>query len=257
MSRRDTIIITILINAGLLALLFMLAINTNEDPSSVRETFQGQNSVAANFAPPQQLPKPVLLNSHIVDEVDNFLKELPQEELGQPLVVDDDGYVDIQKLQTNPAFIVKPVVEPKENKAIPNDAIHFVEVIVKRGDALEKIARSNGTTVEAIKKANNMSSAKLSIGQVLRVPVSKQNLSSESVATSKSASSNSVSTPVKDVEKKITVNAESNYYTMKNGDNLWKIARQFQTTPENLLRLNDLDEDKSRALKVGDRIRVK
>lgn len=257
MSRRDTIIITILINAGLLALLFMLAINTNEESSSSRETFQGQNSIATNITIPQQLPKPMLLNSHIVDEVDNFLKELPQEEMGQPLVVDDDGYVDIQKLQTNPVSIVKPVVAPKENKSLSNEDIYFVEVTVKRGDALEKIARSNGTTVEAIKKANNMSSAKLSVGQVLRVPVSKNALSSESVAASKNSSSTPVSAPVKDIEKKITVNAESNYYTMKNGDNLWKIARQFQTTPENLLRLNDLDEDKSRALKVGDRIRVK
>ena len=255
MSRRDTIIITVLINAALLALLFMLAINTNDDVI-VDTTSQGQTPpttlVIGNTQP---LSKPSVVNPSIVDEVDNFLKDLPQEELRQPILVDEDGYIELDQPQTR-VVSSKPEVDAAP---VYSQETNIIEVTVKRGDALEKIARNNGTTVEAIKKANNMSSTKLSIGQVLRIPVSKNSVktSSDSSIPQKGSQGGAPNAAVKEVEKKVPVNAESNYYTMKTGDNLWKVARQFQTTPENLLRLNDLDEDRARNLKVGDKIRVK
>lgn len=41
---------------------------------------------------------------------------------------------------------------------------------VKAGDTLEKIARANGTTVELIKKNNQLSSTKIMVGQEIKIP---------------------------------------------------------------------------------------
>ena len=62
-------------------------------------------------------------------------------------------------------------------------------------------------------------------------------------AISQAAASNTPSEPV--------------YHTIKNGDNPWKIAKQFRIKVEDLLRLNDLDEAKARNLKVGEKIRIR
>ena len=107
-------------------------------------------------------------------------------------------------------------------------------------------------TVEAIKKANNLTTAKLSIGQILQVPVSNK-LASNPV---KPTTITSVQTQ-KEPEKKIIATSEVQYYTVKNGDNPWKIAKQFNVKFEDLLKLNNLDEERARNLKIGDKVRVK
>ena len=47
------------------------------------------------------------------------------------------------------------------------------------------------------------------------------------------------------------------FYTIKPGDNPWKIAKKFHLSFEKLLQLNHLDEAKARNLKVGQQIRIR
>lgn len=268
MSRKDTIIIAVLINAGLLALLFMMAINTDEEKigdhtemsqSLVVNQPSPTPSSSSSPLPPMQVPLPaVLADASAADEVDNFLKDLTTNDLSQSNFLDEDGMVELEsdapmsvsQVSNNPVVL--------DESKIPPDS-RFVEVTVKRGDALEKIARSNGTTVEVIKKINNLSTSKLKIGQVLRIPLPEKATAQQSSGASKSSStiastSNSQKAPA---ESKPTASNEPQYYTIKSGDNPWKIARQFQVKFDDLLKLNGLDEEKARNLKVGDKIRVK
>ncbi len=60
----------------------------------------------------------------------------------------------------------------------------------------------------------------------------------------------------KPAEKK-AFEGESEYYTMKVGDNPWVIAMKHHMKVEELLRLNGLNEEKARKLKPGDRLRIK
>jgi len=45
--------------------------------------------------------------------------------------------------------------------------------VVKRGDTLNKIARAHGTTVKAVKAANGLTSDRIAVGRVLKMPEPK------------------------------------------------------------------------------------
>lgn len=47
------------------------------------------------------------------------------------------------------------------------------------------------------------------------------------------------------------------YYVIKSGDNPWTIARKFHIKFEDLLRLNNLDEEKAKNLKIGQKLRIR
>lgn len=251
MSRRDTIIIALLVNAGLLALLFMLAVNNDDEVVAEQSEMISTLVEPASRTQSQQRQVPVEISERNVnDEVDSFLRELATEDQNRSALAEDEGFIELRLEEP------KPIAKPVEQRQVKSsDDPRYVEVTVKRGDALEKIARSNGTTVEAIKKANDLSSSKLSIGQVLKVPASTKS-SVETVEKVKPTQPVAQTLP-KDPPKKPIASADPQYYTIKSGDNPWKIAKQFNVKFEDLLRMNNLDEERARNLKIGDKVRVK
>lgn len=243
MSRRDTIVVALLINAGLLAILFMLAVNVDDDTGAVIQSAAQNREVAHNEYTPQQHVELSVTESE--NEVDTFLKELKSPDSNQVTFIEDDE-LEISEPK---------VVSSQTSKNTDGKPQQYIEVTVKSGDALEKIARNNGTTVEAIKTANHLTSSKLSIGQVLKVPA-KTKGSAETVEVPKSKVATLTPAP-KVADKKVVVSSEGQYYTVKSGDSPWKIAKEFGIEVDELLKLNALDEGKARNLKVGERIRVR
>lgn len=90
---------------------------------------------------------------------------------------------------------------------------------VKAGDTLYAIARNYGTTVDAIKRANNMTSNNLTIGRVLIIPTE------EPYET----------------------------YTVKAGDTLYGIAMNHGTTVEKIKDINNLT---SNMLSIGQKLLI-
>lgn len=244
MSRRDTIIIALLVNSGLLALLFLLAVNT-DDEIIVDSPEMTKTIVDSRVQPQIPVSRPqapiILVDTSVNDEVDSFLKDLAAEESAQTLLLEEE-----EGIHFFPETVAMKQIRKED---VSNSKQKYVEVTVKRGDALEKLARNNGTTVEAIKNANDLTTAKLSIGQVLRIPISEEGV--------KAASSVASAPTQKEVEKKSNLNGEAQYYTIKSGDNPWNIAKQYNVKFEDLLKLNNLDEEKARNMKIGEKIRVK
>jgi len=277
MNKKDIIIIAVLLNTGLLSALAMMAINT-DDSNVDNQTEISQIALEKEAISPKSEEKNVMIaqnTSVATDEWDTVLKDYVSGSTSQMMTHDDEisddfeRQAEAQKEISQPNhFVPKNMVneQPKayanyEQAATPGAAPGAVPVAVavtvpgktikisvKRGDALEKIARANGTTVEQIRALNNLKNDRLTIGQILLVPSVQSVQNEEARITSRY--DNTSASPARtsdDVE----------YYIIKQGDNPWKIAKQFKVKFEDLLRLNNLDEERARNLKIGDRIRVK
>ena len=126
----------------------------------------------------------------------------------------------LNNLTSNTLTIGKILKLPTSNKQ-PNNNTYMVQP----GDTLYKIASLNNTTVDILKELNNLTSNTLSIGQQLTLP-SKEIIEVPST----------------------TIN-----YTIKSGDTLYGIAKQYNTTVENIKKLNNLT---SNTLSIGNMLKI-
>lgn len=263
MNRRDVIIIAVLVNAGLLVILFASALKSgnkqteislereNSNPTSVvahhdllpprgDEVDQVLSQFATVNPPPQNeslsaAPTPVLQPFTAPTPSSDTMAPLPS------LTNDTPNFGPPQTLSITP-----PVIQNTGTFAGNGDDTSFKEVKVKKGDALEKIARMHQTSVQEIMRVNHLSSTQLKIGQVLKI------------ATPKDAKV--AKTSLKSSQKEIAPTAtseEAKFYIVKNGDNPWTIAVKNHLKVDELLKLNGLDEEKARKLKPGDQLRIR
>lgn len=144
---------------------------------------------------------------------------------------------------------------------------------VKSGDTLWGIARKNNMSVNDLKSLNNLSSNNLSIGQKLIVSKAssndytvvagdtlwgiarKFNVSVDDLKSLNNLTSNSLSIGMvlKIPPYSNKKNEETNVYVVKSGDSLWSIARKFNSTVDEIKRLNSLQ---SNILSIGQRLVV-
>lgn len=250
MSRRDTIIIAVLVNAGLLMVLFATAMRSGK-----KEEKEAPTLAEASTLPKEtmlQLSNNLPLNEPPLATLENSILDAP---LSAPNLTDNTSDMLADTLNTavdeieiavpnNVAATVAPLpsvatIEKPILKA-PEVVKEAITVTVKKGDVLEKIAKSHQTSVAAIMKTNNLQSTNLKIGQVLKMPsgVLKKE-GSTAIASANSSSSESV------------------YYTVKEGDNPWLIASRNNVKLDALLKLNSMDEQKAKKLRPGDRLRIR
>jgi len=228
MSRRDTIIVAILVNAALLMILFATASRSKEEPATLALT----NMELAE----QSVEKEDLLNQLI-----SSAPTLAETQLDTTLAATQNFEAEeiVQEIPTSVLSTLPsiPVIEePRQNSNRPQTEMHYVNITVKKGDVLEKIARANQTTVTAIMKSNNLTSTQLKIGQNLKIPL----------ANGRSLTPAAPLAPV-----------EEEYYVVKEGDNPWLIASKNHVKLDQLLQLNGLNEEKARRLRPGDRLRIR
>ncbi len=217
MNRKDTIIMAVMVNAVLLIALFVSAVRND----SVETAFE---------------INPVDLPEKKVEE--QVIKVTRGEALDQVLK-DFSVQVKVEKVEESPAkldfakeleAITKAAAQKKGpvRKAVARDGM--IEVTVVSGDSLAKIASRRGSTIDAIKTANHLTTTVLQIGQKLKVP----------------AKGKAGKTPT-----------TAAYYTVKQGDNPWTIAVKNQIKVDELLKLNNLNEEKARRLRPGDRLKIR
>lgn len=249
MTRKDTILIAVVINAGLLAILFTTAVIYDTD-RNVEQTEFVTSVPNLKEAPLDSEPTLIAVASSTGDEVDNVLKYYSQpstQMISTPVQVENEPSEQV---------IVPP--EPENDEPIQESTVSpqedFIEVKIKKGDMLEKIARVHKTTVGAIKRTNHLKDERLSIGQVIKIPINS-NLA-DSQASSSDAKKSEQKTESKSEAPKEQKPAVI-YHIVQRGDNPWKIAKQYGVKYDDILRLNHLDEEKAKNMKIGDRIRVK
>jgi LysM repeat protein len=235
MSRRDTIIVAALVNAGLLIVLFVSALKNPKDSEPLVVKREVADLIVSE-APIRSEPKKI-----VGDEVEQVLKQyVKQDPLAEPIqpIAAAPSASFAQDLQSIAEPVAAPVpVLASLSEPSKEQSPAIIEVKVKKGDMLEKIAREHNTSVAQIMKLNHLSSSQLKIGQVLKV---QQN----APKTAKAEAALAEATP-------------SKFYTVKPGDNPWTIAVKNHMKVEELLKLNSMSEEKSRKLKPGDQIRVR
>lgn len=122
----------------------------------------------------------------------------------------------------------------------PDERVTWLEHVVTRGQTLGHIAQRYGTSVEAIRAANNyVNPRRLQIGQRLIIP--RSGAKPTSLA---SASRVPVSAAP---EGSLTV-------TVRRGDTLWAIGRRYNVSAGELMAMNGLTSSK---IHPGDRITVR
>jgi LysM repeat protein len=131
-------------------------------------------------------------------------------------------------------------IKPNNQTTTNSSNTSKTTVTVKAGDSLSKIAQTNGTTIAALRSLNNLSSDDLKLGQVLRVSNSKASNSSNKTAVVKTTTAK-------------TPNAAATIKVQK-GDNLSKIAKQYNVSIDKLRQLNDLKSDD---LALGQTLKLK
>ena len=99
-----------------------------------------------------------------------------------------------------------------------NETASGTTYTVKSGDNLYQIALNYGVTVNDLMNANNLSSTLLRIGQVLKIP---------------------------------TTSSNATVYTVVAGDNLYSIARRYNTSVQAIMNANNLS---STLLSIGQKL---
>ena len=121
----------------------------------------------------------------------------------------------LNNLSSNTLSIGQTLKIPVEDEA------NYISYIVERNDTLYAIAKKYNTTVNAIKELNNLVSDTLTIGQVLKIPTSNE--------------------------------PNYIYYTVLKNDTLYAIARKYNTTVDEIKKLNNLT---SNTLSIGQILKI-
>ncbi|MEM9017873.1 MAG: LysM peptidoglycan-binding domain-containing protein, partial [Verrucomicrobiota bacterium] len=102
---------------------------------------------------------------------------------------------------------------------------------VAKGDTLTSISKTHGTDVPSLMRANGLKNDVISLGQNLRIPSPGMT----------EASSGSTAAAEYEYDNELLKNDETyGYYTVRKGDNLYALARDFFTNMPELQRLNRL-----------------
>lgn len=228
-----------------------------------KELAEAVISAVANYAGvPYTSPEGVITNTYIVQKGDSLYS------ISQKLNTTVDELKKLNNLTSNTLQIGQVL-------KIPTKEIYEEETLytVKAGDTLYKIAAANNTTVDEIKALNNLTSNNLSIGQLLKLPspftpettytvqkgdslyaiANKYNTTVDALKKANNLTSNILSIgqvlkipTVLETETGIT-------YTVKSGDSLYSIAREYNTTVDAIKSLNNLS---SNLLSIGQVLKI-
>ncbi len=227
MNRRECVVVAAVINAGLLIVLFVSSMKTKSPYPQVAALPQEMNKTIAHA-------KPVLVKNDV--EALKPLQKTIERQVATPASVEPKAEeLPPSKPSVKETLLTKslPNTRAVEKKKEPSKT---VIITVKKGDMLEKIAKAYNVTVKDIMEVNHLKSERLQIGQQLTLPTQRK---------------------ISSTIAKVANSSEHQYYTVKNGDNPSTIAFKNKLKLSELLRLNNLDEEKAKKIRPGLKLRIK
>jgi LysM repeat protein len=152
-----------------------------------------------------------------------------------------DTLMSINNLTSNKLSIGETLKIPRiDNYSYSNNTSesNYLYYVVKSGDSLYSISNKYGISIDDIKKINNLTSNNLSVGDVLKIIDNYNNNISMGDACYGEGY----------VEVKYIT------YVVRNGDNLYKIAKKYNVSVDSIKLLNNLT---SNNLVIGQILKIK
>ena len=202
----------------------------------------------------------------------------------EPIIVEygflDSSKDDVNQLKNNyknlSEAVVRGVLEYIGYEYQPSESDLYV---VKKGDTLWSVARRYNISVDDLKRLNDLSGNMLSVGQVLKIsgePVMNNDVyivksgdtlygiaSRYDIKVSDLKSYNNLTGDILSIGQELyiptgqvsedLVGTDYNTYTVKLGDTLYSISKEYETSVSNLKRINNLTSD---VLSVGQQLLV-
>ena len=187
----------------------------------------------------------------------------------------------LNNLKSNILYVGQTLRVPEYYKAEDTN----ISYVVKRGDSLYSIARQYGVNVNDLKRINNLTSDLLSIGQIINIPSSttivtpsEDDIINEEntyivqrgdtlwsisrkfgVSVDDIKNANNLTNEILTIGSTIIVPTGTNtnniiVYKVKRGDSLWALAREYNTTIDDIKKLNNLT---SNILTIGSELQIK
>lgn len=146
---------------------------------------------------------------------------------------------------------------------------------VKSGDSLSKIASRNGTTVKALREANNLKSDMIRVGQKLNIPGAKKKATKSEKTEKNEAESTPAPEPTPAIEpaasasepisqaiasESIDLGSSSMSadvpfeYQLKTGETLDDVARSFAVLKQDIVSLNGITDEST--VQAGQKIKI-
>ena len=145
------------------------------------------------------------------------------------------NYFKNDNLQVGQVIRIPEMYTPEDQMIMPN----YKNYIVKNGDTLYSIAKSNNISVDTLIKDNGLTSNTLKLGQNLRIRLNEENGEIEECIGIDY-------TPPNESDNIII-------YTVKKGDNLYDVARRYNTSVSNIQKLNNLSTS---SLSIGQQLKI-
>ena len=187
----------------------------------------------------------------------------------------------LNNLKSNILYVGQTLRVPEYYKAEDTN----ISYVVKRGDSLYSIARQYGVNVNDLMKVNNLTSDLLSIGQIINIPSSttivtpsEDDIINEEntyiiqrgdtlwsisrkfgVSVDDIKNANNLTNEILTIGSTIIVPTGTNtnniiVYKVKRGDSLWALAREYNTTIDDIKKLNNLT---SNILTIDSELQIK
>ena len=233
--------------------------------NNYQELAEAVISAVANYTGvPYTSPEGVLTNTYIVQKGDTLYS------IAAKLGTTVQELKNINNLTSNTLSIGQVLKIPTEEIYEEEETLYTV----KAGDTLYKIAAANNITVDEIKALNNLTSNNLSIGQLLKLPspltpettytvqkgdslyaiANKYNTTVDALKKANNLTSNILSIGgVLKIPTALETETTGITYTVKSGDSLYSIAREYNTTVDAIKNLNNLT---SNLLSIGGVLKI-
>ena len=134
------------------------------------------------------------------------------------------------------------VIEPAAGRTTTSSANitgkNRIEHTIRNGESLSTIASRYGVSVNNVKDWNNINGTRIVAGKKLVIYTNRSSATATRAGTTATTESKSVQVASSSANSNVT------YYTVKSGDTVWGIARQYQgITDSDILKWNNLSRN--------------